>query len=358
MAKIITTLGGIIVPGLVADLVVDSRGGLELIWLNESDFFRGRELEYEGTLYRLAPIPDGIQHFTRFARGVREYYPERGLLAGLSYLFQSYTQVTEENSKLNAAFTMATWVPEIISGSFTWYVVSPLPAQAMKTVQALCRRPILDSQSWGDSTVRINLLPTPLLPGLSDDTLDEIAATFQPRLERLRLGKLYSQHESGETRCRPGECAQHSVNRQLWEVFGDDPEMPQLLQPVIEHQDEAIGAARSVDLSAVILECLWGPMHAENTISVSEVLKRVNALFFGRGESTVYSAKEVGWRFREMGIERHRTAAGMELRFTGALCTRIHSLAQRFGLKLPLSEGCRLCGTEKDASTSSQTCTL
>jgi hypothetical protein len=142
---IVTTLGGIVAPGLVADLVVGSRDELELIWFDGNEFFRGRELEYEGTLYRLASIPDGIQHLTRFARGVKEYYPERALLSHLAYLSQSYTQVTEDNSRLNGACIMATWIPEIILGSFTWYVVSPLPMQAMKTIQALCRRPIRDS---------------------------------------------------------------------------------------------------------------------------------------------------------------------------------------------------------------------
>lgn len=218
-----------------------------------------------------------------------------------------------------------------------------LPFTAGKLITPQCpiivfSEDIETAQQWGDNVIRISLLPIEGLPPLSEHKLNEIASQFQPALEMMRLQGLYKQ-TSPAGPC-PADFAGDEVGRQFWGLFHDEPEIPQLLLPVTEFQREAKAARRSVDLSAVILECIWGPAHTDGRIAVSEVQKRVNALLFGRGESVVYSNKEIGWKLREMALERNRTAEGMELKFSHDLRSRVHSLARQFGLNLPKLHGC------------------
>jgi hypothetical protein len=158
----------------------------------------------------------------------------------------------------------------------------------------------------------------------------------------FRLRRLQDLAQAGKVSC-PAVLARSAITRDLFAVLGGESRVPQLLLPLAENQLEAAADWRAVDPMAVIIEVIWIPAHQQDAIAMLELQKRVNTLLAVRGETTELSVREVGWKLRDLGLPRRRTAKGMSLRFSRELRARIHELAGQFGLELPKPESCRQC---------------
>ena len=104
-------------------------------------------------------------------------------------------------------------------------------------------------------------------------------------------------------------------------------------------------------MSVVVVEVIWAASHEANEITITEVAERTNALLRARGETLVYSAVEIGWQLKNLGVDRHRNGGGMVIQFSTANSLLIHRLAQRLGLKLSPSIGCANCGQRETLAT-------
>ena len=116
-----------------------------------------------------------------------------------------------------------------------------------------------------------------------------------------------------------------------------------------QHQDAQ--ARRGCDVSVAVVEVIWAASHEGKEITVTQVAEGTNALLRARGETLVYSAVEIGWQLKNLGIDRHRNGSGMVLQFSQANRILIHRLAQRLGLKLSPSTGCANCGQRETLAT-------
>jgi hypothetical protein len=123
------------------------------------------------------------------------------------------------------------------------------------------------------------------------------------------------------------------------------------MAPILQREVLDAQALRCWDASTVIVEVIWASSHEEQEITISALAERTNALQRVRGETLVYSTVEVGWKLRNMGLNRHRNGGGMVLQFSQANNTLIHRLAKQFGLKLPLRTGCTNCAERETPAT-------
>jgi len=94
---------------------------------------------------------------------------------------------------------------------------------------------------------------------------------------------------------------------------------------------------------AVIIEAIWMPAHQQSAITMLDVQKRVNTLLGARGQPLELNVREIGWKLTDLGLPRKRNAQGMFLKFSPALCSQIHRLAQQFELALRKVDVCTHC---------------
>jgi hypothetical protein len=92
-----------------------------------------------------------------------------------------------------------------------------------------------------------------------------------------------------------------------------------------------------------ILEVIWAPLHETKEITVNKITDLTNALLRCRGEVLEYSALEIGWKLRNLGLYRHRNGSGMVLRFSHEHGLIVHQLTQRFALSLSPAPECPYC---------------
>jgi hypothetical protein len=187
------------------------------------------------------------------------------------------------------------------------------------------------------------------LPGQEDlPTLDEyqeaqIANQVQPQLlmYRLRNVRMVREFRSTVRQCNVpvGESA-----RNLAACIQGEPDIAEAILPILQRQHQDAQARRGCEVSVVIVEVIWAPLHETKEIAISRVAELANALLRIRGETLEYSPAEIGWKLKGLGLHRHRNGGGMVLQFSKENRLLIHQLAQRFGLKLRPTIGCPDCG--------------
>ena len=78
-------------------------------------------------------------------------------------------------------------------------------------------------------------------------------------------------------------------------------------------------------------------------MSTAEITKRVNALLRDRGETLRYNSNEIGWKLRNLELLSRHNGTRRALRFSRDIRLKIHRLATKFGLRLPLVADCDDC---------------
>jgi hypothetical protein len=182
------------------------------------------------------------------------------------------------------------------------------------------------------------------LPPLDHREQERIAEHFQPRLLMYRLRQLQRVRASHSAAC-PLTFPTLELARNLMACVPDEPEVAQAVVPLLESQAQDVLAGRACDPNAAIIEVMWILLH-QGTIeaSTSQVTELVNVLLRSRGERLEYSAEEIGWKLRALGIPRHRGPKSMVVQFPREVSRRVHLLARNLGLKLqPRPENCADC---------------
>ena len=207
----------------------------------------------------------------------------------------------------------------------------------------------VDTLSGGE--IHISLAPSELqLPPLDEQTQNEIANDFQPRLLMYRLKNCKKVRESRVDVSKFTFATRH-LARTLAACFPDDSELAsdtvQLLQP----QDEEVRGQRTRDVNCAIVEILCDMIHdgKERDITVNELAKNVNGLLRSRGEILEFSAEEVGWKLRDLNIPRHNSSVGRQVLLERDTSQRVHRLAEVYDLPYSrrVMEGCPDCNQAK-----------
>jgi hypothetical protein len=201
-----------------------------------------------------------------------------------------------------------------------------------------------------DEAIHLSLPALHRLPRFDEKCEAEIAKQFQGQLLMHRLRDFDRVRKS----CRDVlglDSPTTELAQNLMTCVANEPDILQAIGPILHRQGEDLQAQRFCDLSIVLIEAVWASLHDAKEITVGELAERTNALLRVRGETLEYSAVEVGWRLRNMGVDRHRNGGGMVLQFSQANNVLIHRLAKQFGLKLPPRIGCANCGQQGTLAT-------
>ena len=132
----------------------------------------------------------------------------------------------------------------------------------------------------------------------------------------------------------------------LGACLSEDPELARETIQLLRSQDDDARAEKQCDVSSVVVEVLWGRVHhgSQKAITVAELAKLVNALLRSRGDELNYSAEEIGWKLRVMGVRRHSSVAGRQVLLDQGTRRQIHDLACAYDLPCTLAaENCSDC---------------
>jgi hypothetical protein len=214
-----------------------------------------------------------------------------------------------------------------------------IPGRGGAVLDLVCSKAIFTAmadlpEQCNDQALHIALPPAHSeLQPLDEREQDTIANRFQPRWLLYRL-----QHANKVCQARSAACGLTfptlELARNLMACIPDEPEFVQALVPLLQSQEQDILARRSCDLSSAIVEVLWAKLHEPSReATVSQVADLANALLRHRGEIREYSAAEVGWKLRDLGIPRHRGRNSMAVQFSREISRRVHQLARGFALQ-------------------------
>ena len=199
------------------------------------------------------------------------------------------------------------------------------------------------NDEWMADAIHVALSGQGDLPPLDEYAESEIANQVLPQLlmYRLRNFRLVREFRSAVRQCNvPGS----EIARNLAACIQADPDIGQAIVPILQRQHQDAQARRGCEVSVVIVEVIWAPLHETKEIAISRVAELANALLRIRGETLAYSPAEIGWKLKGLGLQRHRNGGGMVLQFSKENRLLIHELAKRFGLKLRPTISCPDCG--------------
>jgi hypothetical protein len=200
-------------------------------------------------------------------------------------------------------------------------------------------------ETWGPEAKHFSLLPvTGELPFLTPREADALADEYQRQFLMLRLRLLVPRQQAGgDSDVSSPDPIGSAVRWHLPLFLQGEPEIVKALTPLLEAHEQERLARHFLDPHVAIVEAVWAAAHAGKEISVAEVAKRVNALLRNRGEILEFSAKQIGWKLKSLGLQRHDNGNNKVLRFCRETRRQIHKLAAQFGLKLPKMENCADC---------------
>jgi hypothetical protein len=202
-------------------------------------------------------------------------------------------------------------------------------------------------ERFSEGTIQISMALSQLQRTvLHENVRKKIADDFQPRLLHFRLTNCSNLRE-----CQVGATGFTSETRRLAYALRTclpaDPEFARDIVELLRPQDQEVRAQRLCDVSCVLIEILWGLAHHEpgKAVTVDGLAKMANALLRSRGGNLLYSAEEIGWKLRALGIARHTTASARQILFNPDNRVKIHNLAHDCDLvcSQTVAAGCPDC---------------
>ncbi len=220
--------------------------------------------------------------------------------------------------------------------------------QAVGVADAFCAKAIVVDEETPEqllamSCAEIYLAPDQEARVVDDAFLEEIAATFQPRLLDYRLKNYFAVRKS--TFDAPSLAG---PTREMARSFGacitNDPDLQTGTVEVLRPQDEAARGTRWVGLDSLVVEALLVLCHEKDTASiyVGDLTKVVNGLLYSRNERVRLKARKVGDLLRTLNLATTRDARGYGLQLLNNVRRKIHELAR--ALDVPgLRDNARPC---------------
>jgi hypothetical protein len=206
----------------------------------------------------------------------------------------------------------------------------------------------------GGGVIHISVTPSQLRTSALDEQVqNEIANKFQSTLLMYRLrncGKMNGAQVDVST-FTP---VMRQLARALAICFPEDSELARDAVQLLRPQDEEVRGQHSRDVNCAIVEILWASLHGlkQRDVKVDELAKDVNVLLQSRGELLEYSAEEVGWKLRDLNIQRHNHRSGRHVLLDRDTSQNVHRLARAYDLRGPQHVGadCPDCGPSTSQS--------
>jgi hypothetical protein len=189
----------------------------------------------------------------------------------------------------------------------------------------------------GGGVIHISVAPSQLQSSSLDEQVqNEIANHFQPRLLMYRLKNCGKVCES-RVEVLEFTFAMRQLARSVAMCFPRDAELARDAVRLLRPQDEEVRGQRSRDVNCGIVEILFGNIHQRKlrAVKVDELAKDVNALLQSRGELIEFSAAEVGWKLRGLGIQRCSDRRGRQVLLNRGTSQIVHRLARAYDLPRP-----------------------
>ena len=200
--------------------------------------------------------------------------------------------------------------------------------------------------------IKIVMAPSRLPTSALDE--QKISNEFQPLLLMYRLKNAPKVHESRADLSKFA-FATRPLARALAMCFPEDSALAGDAVQLLGPQDEELREQRFLDVSYAIVEVLWGIVHNQKLeeVRVEELAKDVNAMLRSRGELIEYSAEEVGWKLRGLGVPRHTSSSGRQVLLGRDTSQIIHRLAQAYDSPCArrAEAGCQECNQERSANS-------
>ena len=197
--------------------------------------------------------------------------------------------------------------------------------------------------TWTDGAVHFALPPARgELPTLDAQRQAEIARRFQSHYLMYRLRNLQKIRES-HSAVHPVNFPHNATAHNLAACIEEEPNIAQAIAPILQRQEQDTHVQNSCDVARAIIEVIWAPLHEREEMPISRIADLANALLRSRGETLEYSAEEIGWKLRNLGLYRHRNGSGKILRPSRENILVVHQLARRFCLNLTPVHGCADC---------------
>ena len=187
-----------------------------------------------------------------------------------------------------------------------------------------------------DNAIHISLPPEcSNIARLDDRQEKQIAAKYLPQLLRYRVDFLRRLRDSGFAKSE-ASFSNGDFAGTLKFCLPDGPAVTDGVGRLVRQEEEDRERRLACDLGAVIVEVLWTKLQDSRAdLGVSRIADFANAILRLRGENREYSAPEVGWQLRQIGIPRHSGRDGNSVRFSQEIWRRVHELAQIYRLRLP-----------------------
>ena len=401
------TFGEILPNGSILDVLAPRRYGLELVFFVGGVDVIDSSIMLPPITYKPPRLSEDILAAVRFPRGIAEYESVEKLMSQLRMAFPPDFFSSESDNRFWAFIGLISWIPERFPILPTIIVTGRRRdvLALFDLLSCICRRALLlgelgrslpfklnftalvsqcdmstrQRRFWKTSDSRKLVIPKghnviqprimkivfeedpsnaaewgadaihfTLQPGkatfLSEHQLTELALRLQPQLQLFRLRHLAEWISKSTSQTRP------SVNGSLLRPMHESLQLvaqeigqETALMPFFESQREEIQEQQDSDPDIAVLKSIWAPAHEGGDMKVADIRTRVNALLLSHGAPREMNEKQIGWRIKQLGMERDRTADYKFLRFTPELIAQIHLLVERFELNLPQYEDCDIC---------------
>jgi hypothetical protein len=218
---------------------------------------------------------------------------------------------------------------------------------------------IADSNSIDESAYHIGLLPlSGRLPMIDRNRSDDVAREFQSKFLAYRCRYMLNVRDS---QFDLPEFA--SGTRILARILGgpmvDAPALLAGLAPLLHEHEEKRQEFQLTDLRCVVLEAVIHHLHKEPgaKVHVGEITETMMGILKGRGDSTEYDPKEIGFVLRRsFRVRPKRDGEGFAIRLDSALSRDMHLFAHRFGVlaRRERKVQCPYCDEISDAARSNK----
>ena len=184
------------------------------------------------------------------------------------------------------------------------------------------------------------------LQALDEETIEQIANHFQPRLLMFRL-RHYRELRPVPIDCSTWSSRVRDLARALVFPLGDAED--EVLIPVVAaiiEQGKQARVEREQEPEALVVSALFGYCHDEESTSVlvGQIASQVNACRKSIGEEADLKPRAVGSTLKSLGLATDKLDSfGRGLRLTDAVKRRIHQLRESCNLMVGRVGGCSLC---------------
>jgi hypothetical protein len=216
-------------------------------------------------------------------------------------------------------------------------------------VELFCSRAIFCAMEFDnvlDDAIHVFVDPGQILHAIDVRRQCAIAEQFQPKLLSYRLQNL-TKIQLLEVEVPNFAAPTRQLAMSLGSCFRQDPELADVIYSLLAPQDKEWRDTRAASIEQSVLEILFQLLHKRNLkrIPVNKIADYANTLQRSRGEIREYTAAEIGWKLKTMGIHRHRTSSGSVINLDSETSAQVHRLARPYGLvaKMPDAERCREC---------------